>query len=122
MRSPRGRKSTKLRKGANFWVFHLLHGALGLEEDPPTKEFAENATDAPHVHRGGVVPRAHQDFRRAIILCHHFLGHVHVLVGLRHPGQSEITDLGRENARSALGTARGVPDRVSSGRVSRREF
>jgi len=75
---------------------HLLHRALGLKEDPPTQQLAEDATYAPHVHRGGVVPRAHQDFRRAIILRHHFLGHVHVLIGLRHPGQSEITDLGKE--------------------------
>lgn len=110
-------KSAKL---GNFGASHLLHGALGLEEDSPAKELSENATDAPHVHRGGVVSRAHQDFRRAIILCHHFLGHVHVLVGLRHPGQSEITDLRSENAQCALGMAGGVPiSRVLNGRVSR---
>lgn len=74
-------------------IIHLLHGALGLKEDPSTKKFTEDAAYAPHVHRGGVVSRTHQDFRCAIILRHYFLGHVHVLIGLGYSGQSEITDL-----------------------------
>lgn len=34
---------------------NLLHRTLRLEQDPPAKELAENAADAPHVHSGSVV-------------------------------------------------------------------
>lgn len=75
----------------------LLHRALRLEKDPPAKEFPENATDAPNVHSGRVVPRPHQDLRRAIILRHHFLGHVLVLIRFFHSGQTEVADLFAKN-------------------------
>ena len=72
---------------------NLLHRTLRLEQDPPAKELAENAADAPHVHGGSVVACPQQDFRCTIILRHHFLGHVLVLVGLLHSRQSEVADL-----------------------------
>lgn len=76
---------------------YLLHGALRLEKDPATKELPENATDAPNVHGGRVVSRPHQDFRCAIILRHHFLGHVLVLIRLLDSGQAEVADLFANN-------------------------
>lgn len=74
-----------------------MHRTVRLEEDPPTKELAENATYAPNVHGGRVVSRSHQDFRRTIILRHHFLGHVLVLIRFFHSGQTEVADLFAEN-------------------------
>lgn len=48
-----------LRNGVNGGKTDLLHRALRLEKDPSTKEFPENATDAPNVHSGRVVSRPH---------------------------------------------------------------
>lgn len=76
---------------------NLLHGTLCLEEDSSTKELAKNATNAPNVHGCCVVSRPHQDFRRAIILRHHFLSHVLVLIRFFHSSQTEVADLFASN-------------------------
>jgi len=74
---------------------HLLNGALRLEQDAPPQQLSEDAADRPDVDGRAVVPAAHQNLRRPVVLGHHLLGHVTRRVGLLHTRQAKVTDLVR---------------------------
>lgn len=71
----------------------LLDGTLGLEEDSPTQQLAENAADRPQVDGVGVVLGAHQDLGRPVVLRYNLLGHVAPSVVFLNPSESIVANL-----------------------------
>lgn len=78
---------------------YLLDGALGLEEDASAKQLGEDAAHGPNVDGVGVMAASHEDLRGAVVLRHHFLGHVTRLVRLLHPSKPKVTDLWQKNVK-----------------------
>lgn len=72
---------------------NLLNRVLALKQYPPGDELGEYTADAPHVDGGGVVFGTHQNFRRPVVLGHHFLRHVFGFVRFFNSGQTEVAYL-----------------------------
>lgn len=89
----RGQRGQRRRPQQVRDQVQLLDGALGLEQDPPAQQLGEDAAHRPDVDGRPVVPAAHQNLRRPVVLGHHLLGHVTRRVGLFHAGQAEVADL-----------------------------
>ena len=56
-----------------------------LEQNPASKKLSEDAANGPDVDGVGVVLRAQQDLRGAVVLSHNLLGHRLARVLFFHP-------------------------------------
>jgi virulence-associated protein VapD len=72
---------------------YLLNRTLSLEQDSAAQELAKDAPNRPDVDGSRVMSRAHEDFRRTVVLRDHLLRHVLRRVGLFDARQSKVADL-----------------------------